>query len=202
MATAAEIKTSIDTNITNKTLPGTIDNTLVGADVKSIVDYVDQEITALDGTLAIVATTGAYSDLTGTPTIPTPLVKVLKTTISSAEILQLFTTPKVILLNNDLATIKIPTSVYVYKNDGTNYTLGSNGFYILNSTNNVEATIYLQTLTTAGTGYSQTNIAGGNHSNMTGITRMDSYSIQATVSNPIGGTGTLDVYVVYTEITL
>lgn len=43
MATAAEIKTSIDTNITNKTVPGTIDNTLVGADIKSVVDYVDQE---------------------------------------------------------------------------------------------------------------------------------------------------------------
>ena len=44
MATGAQIKTSIDTNITNKTQPQSINNTLVGADIKSVVDYVDQEV--------------------------------------------------------------------------------------------------------------------------------------------------------------
>lgn len=43
MATSAQIKASIDTNITNKTQPQSINNTTVGADIKSVVDYVDQE---------------------------------------------------------------------------------------------------------------------------------------------------------------
>ena len=55
MSSSASIKASIDTHITNKTLPGTIDNTLVGADIKSVVDYVDQKTTTgqreLRGTL-------------------------------------------------------------------------------------------------------------------------------------------------------
>lgn len=42
--TNTQIKTSIDNNITNKTIAKSIDNTLVGEDIKSIVDYVDQEI--------------------------------------------------------------------------------------------------------------------------------------------------------------
>jgi hypothetical protein len=127
--------------------------------------------------------------------------KVLKTTISSLEILQLFTTPKIVLLNTDPLNIKIPISIYVLKNDGNSYTLNNNAFYFLNSTNNVEATLYLQSLTTSGTGYYQTGITYSN-GNMSGVTRMNSYSLQASGGNPTGGTATLDVYVTYIEITL
>jgi hypothetical protein len=74
MATAAEIKASIDANITDKVAFRSIDNTDVGADIKSVVDYVDQEITAteelitsLEETLSTVATTGEYDDLLNTP---------------------------------------------------------------------------------------------------------------------------------------
>ena len=48
--TNTEIKESIDANIINKTEAKSIDNTIVGADIKSIVDYIDQEIgTVLSG---------------------------------------------------------------------------------------------------------------------------------------------------------
>jgi hypothetical protein len=47
MATNTQIKASIDANITSKTLPGSINNTLVGSDIKSVVDYVDQEISTI-----------------------------------------------------------------------------------------------------------------------------------------------------------
>ena len=131
----------------------------------------------------------------------TQVTKTLKTSISSAELLNLSTTPKVILLNDDLTTIKIPISVYVFKNTGDNYTLNNNGFYFLNSANNVEATLYLQCLTTEGTGYYQVGIPYSN-GNMSGVTRMNSYSLQASGGNPTGGTATLEVYVTYLEILL
>jgi len=44
MATNTQIKTGIDTDITNKTLPKSVLNTNVGIRMKSIVDYVDQQI--------------------------------------------------------------------------------------------------------------------------------------------------------------
>lgn len=51
MATNTQIKNNIDLHITNKTVPGSIDNEEVGIDIKSIVDYVDQEITTLNSDL-------------------------------------------------------------------------------------------------------------------------------------------------------
>lgn len=201
MATNTQIKTGIDTDITNKTLPKSVLNTNVGTRMKSIVDYADQEVAALNNSLGPTAKSNDYNDLDNLPVIPQPLVKVQKTTITSAELLQLFTTPKTLLLNNDLTKIKIPISIYVLKNLGNDYVLNNNGFYFLNSTNNVEATLYLQCLTTSGTGYYQVSVPYSN-GNMSGVERIKSYSIQASGGNPTGGTATLDVYVTYLEITL
>lgn len=50
MATNIEIKTAIDTDITNKILPNSVTNTNVGERIKDIVDYVVQEITTLTPT--------------------------------------------------------------------------------------------------------------------------------------------------------
>jgi hypothetical protein len=71
MATAAEIKASIDANITDKIVSQSIDNIDVGTDLKSIVDYTDQEITTVTSSLATVATTGSYIDLEDTPILGT-----------------------------------------------------------------------------------------------------------------------------------
>ena len=69
MATSTQIKASIDANITNKTAFRSINNTDVGADIKSVVDYVDQEINAVNNNLAPVATTGDYNSLDNLPAL-------------------------------------------------------------------------------------------------------------------------------------
>lgn len=44
MATNTEIKNLIDSDITNKTTPSSITNINVGENMKSIVDYIDQQV--------------------------------------------------------------------------------------------------------------------------------------------------------------
>jgi hypothetical protein len=82
MATSAEIKTSIDTNITNKIIPGSIDNTLVGANIKSVVDYVDQEITAMEALIPSINYTHYLCIMTQSSTANPVVNNILENTMN------------------------------------------------------------------------------------------------------------------------
>lgn len=214
MATSAEIKASIDANITNKTLPGTIDNTLVGADVKAVVDYVDQEITTVTDSLSEAAISGSYLDLQDTPTLgtvassnnyndldnrPTIVSKIEKITLTLGQVQALFTTPYSLNLNSTSGTLKFLTAVYLVRNTTTAYTLANDNFEIVNNAGaSTGITIPCAVLGYAGTAYAFTT--ANYQSNAVGSVYEPGYKIKATVGNPTGGTGGLDVYVVYNEI--
>jgi hypothetical protein len=70
--TNTELKSAIDQGITNKTLPSTITPSNVGTNMKSIVDYVDQEIEANPGTTGATGATGAQGP-TGPQGVPGPV---------------------------------------------------------------------------------------------------------------------------------
>lgn len=200
MPTNIQVKADIDTDITSKTLPNTVTNTNVGARMKSVVDYAVQELALKQNSdeLSTVAISGEYDDLTGKPTIVT---KVLKTTITSAEILNLFSTPKVVLTSVESGKVKLPINIYVKRNAGNAYTLSNNTFQLLNSSNNVVSSgLTAFPLTTTSDAYFTSSVILTQYD--TATLGDSQYTLKASVGNPTGGTGNIDVYVTYIEITL
>lgn len=180
MATAAQIKSSIDTNITNKTLPGTIDNTLVGADIKSVVDYVDQEISNL----------------------PVELTKTIKTTITSAQILDIFSNP-IIIAPSVVGKIIIPTNIVIVINfNTTQYSDVGGSWKIRFGSTSTAISTAINYLGSAI--YDQEVIQTLFYSSFTTSSSLINSPILLTTTgnNPIGGDSGIDVYLTYTEITI
>jgi len=171
--TRQDVNNDITAKISGKTIAKSITPTDDGANRELMMDYLDQEIK----------------------------VKVAKTIISEAEILQLFTTPITILDSTESGKIKYPTNIYIRRNAGTGYTLITNALSVINDFNIVQtANITGSPLTNDIEGYVQSVIQIAQ--NLTGGIKNNLYKLRANNGNPIGGTGDLDVYVTYVEITL
>jgi hypothetical protein len=134
-------------------------------------------------------------------TIPTQVTKVAKTTITTAQVLSLYTTPITILDSSETGKVKVPISVYIKRNAGTSYTLASSSFSIINDfESQMNSNLNPNPLISSGVGYFQSainviqNLSGGEKNLL--------YKLQASTGNPTLGTGDLDVYVTYFEITL
>lgn len=133
--------------------------------------------------------------------IQTNLVtKTLKITLNSSQILDLFTTPVTILSNNNIATVKLPVSIYMKKGSGTEYVMDSQVLELIDSNNNVVNNFSSQFLTTSGIGFSQASLAFNNNS--ISSSKMGDYKIRLQTSNPTSGTAELEIYVVYNEVKL
>jgi hypothetical protein len=128
------------------------------------------------------------------------ITKVLKTTITTAQVLQLFTTPITILNSNDPLTVAYPINVYVKRKTGTAYTLAASSFSVINDFGTA-LTSNLNPNPLANTdGYFQSVISLSQ--NLSGGDKNVLYKLKANTGNPTLGTGDLDVYVTYVEITL
>jgi hypothetical protein len=131
------------------------------------------------------------------------VTKVQKTTITSAQILNLFTTP-ITVLNAFTTNLKYPINIYIRRNIGNGYTLANNMFSIVDEANvvvenSIDAS-FLAFNYSSSTGFTQKslsiNVSSGSED------RRYIYKLKANVGNPTGGTGDIDVYVTYIEITL
>jgi len=127
--------------------------------------------------------------------------KVLKTTITSAQVLQLFTTPITILNSDNPLTIAYPINVYIKRNAGDAYTLVANSFSVINDfgttmTGNLNPNPLINT----SIGYFQSAITVSQ--NLSGGDKNVLYKLKANSGNPTLGTGDLDVYVTYIEFPL
>lgn len=168
--TRAELNTDIDTNITNVVTEDGITPAILGAELKVIADYVDQFV----------------------------VEKTIKITLSSAEILALFTTPKE-LVPAVSGKLLIPRFLHQkYTHVTTPYTGGATWRIGLGSINTAFAVVsasigsadnaqainaFSQAWSTSGTSYEELNIIIG-----------------ATGSNPTGGDGTMELFLNYLEI--
>jgi len=176
MPTRAEVSADITAKITSKTAAGSLSNVDDGANRELILDYIDQEVGGK--------------------------VKTLKTTITSAQMLALFSTPVTILTNTTAGVIKQPSSVYIV------YRAGSTGYYqesyylnvIREDTGSNLVSLASGYLSEASNAYSQAAL--GNPMYLSGSIRNNSYLLKANTSNPTSGDGELDIYVTYIEITL
>lgn len=133
--------------------------------------------------------------------IPTPVTKVLKTTITTAQVLQLFTTPITVLAAATTGKVTIPINIYINRNAGTAYTLNTMSFSLLDFfLNDTGTNINPNPLQSSSIGHINNTIYLGESVN--GSFTNAPYKLKAVGGNPTGGTGNLDVYVTYMEITL
>lgn len=167
------LNTSIDTVFNNDVADESLSPLMVAEKLKEVADYAEQLIK----------------------------IKIVKTTITEAQILQLFTTPVTILDSTETGKIKYPTNVYIRRNAGTAYTLATASFSVINDFNAVmSGNLNPNPLTNDPVGFFQSeinvvqNLSGGERNNL--------YKLKANTGNPTGGTGDIDVYVTYVEITL
>jgi hypothetical protein len=132
----------------------------------------------------------------------TQTVKVVKTTITSAQVLQLSTTPITILNSNNPLTIAYPTNIYIKRKPGTPYTLVNNLFQVINDVYTVLGGNLNPNPLQNTEGFFQSAISTNQNISGTGVYKNTSYKLSAATGDPVGGTGDLDVYVTYVEITL
>jgi len=162
----------IDLNITDKTTPDSLTPTDEGDALKAVADYAE-----------LICVT-----------------KVVKTTITSAQILTLFDTPITVLDSSEAGKVKIPLNIWAQRKAGDAYTLAAASFLLVNdSGSNVTGNLNPNPLTGTGVGfftsaYTITQNATADKNIL--------YKLKASTGNPTGGTGDIDVYVTYIEITL
>jgi hypothetical protein len=171
--TRQNVLDDITAKITGKTTAGSLSNIEDGANRVLIMDYIDQEVKS----------------------------KVLKTTITGAQVLQLFDTPITILDSSESGKVKYPTNVYVKRNTGTAYTLASASFSVINDFSTaMSGNLNPNPLSSTSVGFFQSEI--NVVQNLSGSDKNVLYKLKANTGNPTVGTGDLDVYVTYIEITL
>jgi len=129
------------------------------------------------------------------------VTKILKTTITSAQVLQLFATPISVLPTASSGKVNVPINIHIKRNSGTAYTLNTNAFILLDGLNNdTQTQINPNPLTNTSAGYMNNTIYLAD--SISGSTSTGPYKLKAFGGNPTLGTGNLDVYVTYIEITL
>ena len=177
--TNTQIKDNNNTLIRTKTVAKSITKTNVADQLDAIVDYVDQEVS----------------------------VKTVKISISSSELLQLFTTPKIILPNTS-GKLKTITSLYFLKSAGTGYT-NAYGWQIIdqngsNIGSSIENSFIIGSANELDVIYNLSNANGGWESvnSSPNLIKNRSLRIKSLTGNLIGGASTLDLFVTYIETSL
>jgi hypothetical protein len=132
----------------------------------------------------------------------TQVTGVQKTTITSAEVLTMFTSPVTVLTNSDPTRVKYPINVHVVRKIGTAYTLNTNSFSLLNDANTVMTGNLNPSPLTNTEGYFQSSISVVQNLSSAGATSNATYKLRANGADPTDGTGDLDVYVTYVEFEL
>ena len=161
------------------------------------------EIPAGEEFTFVYITTGVWSAYSRPQNVSVPqITKVLKTTITTAQVLELFTTPITILNSDNPLTIAYPINVYIKRKVGDAYTLATNSFSIINDFGTALSGNLNPNPLANTEGYFQSAISLSQNLSGTGADKNVLYKLKANVGNPTLGTGDLDVYVTYVEITL
>lgn len=208
--TRTDVNDDIDLKVTDKTPLDKVQNTEDGANRKYMLDYTDQQDALkedLTNKSTNVTTDGAsdtkYPSVKAVKTYVdanavVQVVKVQKTTITSAQILALFDTPIIVLDSSEAGKIRLPLNIWVQRQAGDAYTLAVNSFLLVNDAGtNVSGNLNPNPLTGTSIGFftSTYNISQNN----VGADKNNLYKLKASTGNPTGGTGNIDVYMTYIE---
>jgi hypothetical protein len=134
------------------------------------------------------------------PSTPTSQVaKVQKTTITTAQVLQLATTPITVLNSDNPLTYKYPINVYIKRNEGDAYVVVGNIFVVNSAGLTLTSNLNSSPMLSSQVGFIQSVVSATQ--NLSGDTK-NALCKLTMGSNPSAGTGDLEVYVTYMEITL
>lgn len=168
--TSSQLKTQIDTDITNKVSSNTITPTNVGVNTKAVVDYVDQQV----------------------------ITKQIKVTLSSSDLLALDVTPKVIIPAVTGKLLRLKSVHQRYNHVTTAYTHSGLDRFAYNVIGNWLYTIPL-VITSASNTYAYQDFS----INASSSIDYTSMNIIFTATSAItAGDGTLDLVIIYDEITI
>jgi hypothetical protein len=201
------LKALIDTQITNETVDFAITPAEVGGRMKDAIDYTTEQVGAKQDTLVSatnIKTINGTSVLgSGNLTVSgSSDVKVLKTVITSAEILDIFTTPKVIV-PAIAGKIIVPTNIAIVINyNSVTYSDVGGSWKIKfesEATNIATTTSFLGSAT-----FNKQSIQTLFYSSFTTSSDLINSPIvlSTTGNNPVGGNSGITVYVTYSEITI
>lgn len=172
MPTSTQLKNQIDAALNNSVADDSITPAIEATQIKAVVDYVDQQV----------------------------LQKVVKVSLTSSQILNIFTTPKELVPAIAGKLLKMKFIHQKYTHLTTPYTGGavwkiglgtiSNAFSVVSAVigsadNSQSLQDFSQNLSASGQSYEGLSIVIG-----------------ATSANPTGGDGTMDIYLTYDEITI
>ena len=131
------------------------------------------------------------------------VTKVVKTTITQAQILQMFTTPIIILESLETGKAKMPLNILCKRSGaGTNYTIGLNQFALYSSSGATYTLSLNNNILTSSTPVSYVNFSANANTQIATAIDAETYRLGCYTSNPTSGTGDMDVYVTYIEVTL
>lgn len=148
---------------------------------KAVVNYVESELTPITEALENIQI----------------VAKIQKTTIPLSDVQQLNTVPYTVL-QSDGNTLRFPLAIYIRRSSTSAYTLANDYFDLTTLGGSFYGfSIPCAVLAYAGAAYVYYNFPFSSNGNGLGA---DGFKLKANVGNPSGGTGGLDVYVIYTEI--
>jgi hypothetical protein len=158
---------------------------------------------ALLASQGAVGPTGPAGPIGPQGPIGSPTVKVIKTTITQAQILQLFTTPITILESLETGKAKMPLNILCKRSGaGTNYTIALNQFALSSSSGATYTLSLNNNILTSSTPVSYVNFSANANTQIATAIDAETYRLGCYTSNPTSGTGDMDVYVTYIEVTL
>jgi len=206
------LKALIDTQITNETVDFAITPTEVGSRMKDTIDYTTEQIAlaeVLTNKSTNVTTDGAsdtkYPSVKAVKTYVdanagVQVAKSVKRTLTHSELLNIFTTP-IVVLPATVGKMYVPKDILVkyINNDGW----GSAGSWkVLLDT--LQLTNFISQMGSGTTTEQFTYLLPGNPSNTTtSFFNKDVFiTASANPTVPVNGTTTVDVYITYFEITI
>jgi hypothetical protein len=206
------LKALIDTQITNETVDFAITPTEVGSRMKDTIDYTTEQIAlaeVLTNKSTNVTTDGAsdtkYPSVKAVKTYVdanagVSVMKNIKVTLSSAQILALNTTP-IELVPAVTGKLLVPQFLFQkYNHVSTPYTT-SGLFRIGLGSITFGFSAFGAVITSADNSQGLNNF--GYSQSTSGLTYQNlPLIIGATTANPTGGNGTLDLYLTYLEVTI
>lgn len=175
-----QLNTYIDNNVTNKTVADSLTPTDEGNALKAVADYIDQEILTV-----------------------TPISKVSKTIITSAQVLDIFSTPINIVPTPDAGILIVPLFIDIIIDfNTTTYSDVGGAWKVTFGSSNVSLTTITSYLGSATFDKETMQTIFFSATTSSGTFIGQPLKLTTSGNNPIGGDSGVTIYVTYIEVTI
>lgn len=176
-----DLKILITQQVINKSPSNKVDNVELGQRINESLDLI---VTA--------ANIGSSS---------AQVYKIQKTNITEAQVLNMNTTP-ILVITGEENKYKFPVTMLIKREEGTPYTLAVNSMSLVNEFGiTMQTNVNVNPIINGNSGEMFTTVTSTGNITGSSLINQD-YKLSFPTSNPTGGTGGLEVWVTYLEITI